>query len=86
MQPGYVQGATRVLGKSQGYIGLPIRDETIEFVGHDTIELVNQMVSAWFPTPDELAAINAGAPIVLRCIGDVHPPVSMAVGEEPEDA
>lgn len=29
MQIGRVEGCTRVLGKSQGYLGLPVRDETI---------------------------------------------------------
>ena len=33
MQIGRVAGATRTIGKSQGYMGLPIRDERIEFHG-----------------------------------------------------
>jgi hypothetical protein len=27
MQVGVIEGATRIVGKSQGYLGLPIRDE-----------------------------------------------------------
>lgn len=29
MQIGMIEGATRVIGKSQGYLGLPLRDETV---------------------------------------------------------
>lgn len=29
MQIGRITGATRVLGKSQGYMGLPLRDEMV---------------------------------------------------------
>lgn len=81
MEIGRVEGCTRVLGKSQGYYGLPIRDELVNstVTGPDT----PAMVTAWFPTPDELAAINAGAPIHLRIVGTAHPPVMMGVGNPP---
>lgn len=84
MQIGMIDGATRVLGKSQGYIGLPVRDETIELASEGSIELANQMVTAWFPTPDEIERITAGAPIYLHIIGNSHPPVKMSVGTVPE--
>ena len=73
---------TRVLGKSQGYYGLPIRDE----VHNDSVTGPGTpvMVTAWFPTPDELAALNAGAPIHLTVVGTGHPPVMMGVGDVPE--
>lgn len=35
--------------------------------------------SFWRPEPVELAAINAGAPIVLHCLGHTHPPLSLLV-------
>ncbi len=79
---GRVQGCTRVLGKSQGYLGLPVRDELVNCnVGG---EGTPSMVTAWFPTPQEIAAIVAGAPIHLRVLGTGHPPVSMEVGEAPQ--
>lgn len=76
-----IEGATRVLGKSQGYLGLPIRDELIN-------ETVNgpatpAMATAWEPTPDELTRLNAGAPVVLRVLGTAHPPVMLSVGDAP---
>lgn len=76
-----IPGATRVLGKSQGYLGLPVRDEVIT-------EAVNgpkpAMTTAWSPTPDELAKLNAGASVHVSIIGTVHPPILVAVGEAPE--
>lgn len=77
-----VLGATRVLGKSQGYLGLPVRDEVINYKasGHS----VPTMTTAWEPTPDELAALNAGAPIHVRLFGDQHPPIMLSVGGVPE--
>lgn len=82
MQIGYVEGATRVLGRSQGYFGLPVRDELIhcEVGGEGT----PAMITAWLPTPDELERLNAGAPIHLRLLGQAHPPVMITVGEAPE--
>lgn len=82
MEIGRIAGATRIIGKSQGYYGLPLRDEVI----NDSVTGPNtpSMVTAWMPTPDELAAMNAGAPIYLRIIGTAHPPVMLSVGEVPE--
>ena len=82
MQIGRIQGCTRVLGRSQGYLGLPVRDVIIT-------EVVNgpgtpAMETAWLPTPAEIAAITAGAPIILRVLGTAHPPIMMEVGEVPE--
>jgi hypothetical protein len=78
MQIGMIEGATRILGKSQGYLGLPLRDEAINCTvgGEDT----PAMVTAWLPTPDELARLNAGAAVHLRIIGTQHPPVMVDVG------
>jgi hypothetical protein len=82
MQIGHIAGATRVLGKSQGYLGLSLRDETINCsVGG---EKTPSMVTAWHPTPKELEAINAGAAIHVRIIGSVHPPIMVEVGDAPE--
>lgn len=81
MQIGRIEGATRVLGKSQGYLGLPLRDVLI----NDTVNgpETPAMETAWFPTPDEIAAINAGAPVILRVLGSVHPPVMIETGKIP---
>lgn len=70
-----IEGATRRLGKSQGFLGLPIRDE-----------LTNQgpaMVSSWQPTPAELEQIASGAPIHIMILGSAHPPIIVSVGPTP---
>jgi hypothetical protein len=77
-----ISGATRVIGKSQGYMGLPIRDE----VRHTTVdgERTPVMVTAWEPTPDELERLSKGALVQLCVLGTGHPPVMLEVGEIPE--
>lgn len=76
MQIGRIEGATRVMGKSQGYLGLPVRDEKTDDVPC--------MVTSWHPTPKELAALNAGAPVHVRVLGRSHPPISVGIGPTPE--
>lgn len=77
-----ISGVTRIIGKSQGFLGLPLRDELIDcpVCGPDT----PSMVTAWEPTPEELAKLNAGAPVLLRILGSGHPPVMLTVGDVPE--
>lgn len=79
---GAISGTTRVLGKSQGYLGLPLRDVVVpcSVNGAHT----PAMETAWEPTPEELEALNAGAPVILRILGTQHPPVQVYVGEVPE--
>lgn len=89
MMIAHIEGATRVLGKSQGYIGLPVRDD-LEFdraLGGN----VHSMTTAWQPSPEEMALIAAGAPIYLTILCDHpwpkmagHPPCRMEVGAAPE--
>jgi hypothetical protein len=82
MQIGRTKGATRVIGKSQGYMGLPLRDETINCTVNG--ENTPSMVTAWLPTPKELEALNKGAPVHVRILGTSHPPIMVGVGEVPE--
>ena len=73
-----IENCTRVLGKAQGFLGLPIRDDLIsERVLGDNVPC---MTTAWEPTPDELSALNAGAKVQLRVVGTQHPPVMLEVG------
>lgn len=86
MIPGRVERATRYLGAPPGWepskdgecAHLAIRDEQF---GSSTGPW--GMVSAWEPTPDELARLNAGAPVYLTIIGAVRPPVAVSVGFAP---
>lgn len=72
-----IPNATRVIGKSQGYLGLPLRDEVrnTTVAGPET----PCMVTAWEPTPDELERINEGEKIHLVILGTQHPPVMLEV-------
>lgn len=82
MQIGIIQGHTRTIGKSQGYLGLPLRDILI----NDSVngEGFPAMETAWLPDPAEIAAIAAGAPIILRVLGSAHPPVMIYTGDVPD--
>jgi hypothetical protein len=85
MHIGRIVGATRDLGAPKGWdpqiqgqcLTLPVRDE-MDLAGP-------RMSSAWLPTPEELAAIAAGAPIHLTVYDMGHPPVMLTVGEPPAD-
>ncbi|UPU01130.1 hypothetical protein J4G48_0031895 [Bradyrhizobium barranii subsp. apii] len=81
MQIGRITGATRVIGKSQGYLGLPLRDILIDCPVNGTN--TPAMETAWLPTPEEIAAIVAGAPVLLRILGNQHPPVLVYTGDIP---
>lgn len=74
-----IDGVTRVLGKSQGYLGLYVRDIKVSCSvnGDET----PAMETSWEPTPEELNALNAGGSVVLRVLGTTHPPVLIYVEE-----
>lgn len=78
---GTIEGVTRVIGKSQGYLGLPLRDEVMNCTVNG--EGTPAIVTAWQATPEELARLNAGASVHLRVLGTVHPPVMVGVGDPP---
>ena len=66
-------------GKKQGFVGLPIRIESVDcpVQGPDT----TQLVTAWEPTPDELKRLNAGGSVEVRIHAPAHPPILVSVGE-----
>lgn len=85
MQINRIRGATRVLGKSQGYLGLPVRDEMV--IDKTIGEIVPAMVTAWEPSPAELAMLADGASVYVRIFGMNHPPILVYVEpKEPEDS
>lgn len=75
-----IAGATRVIGQSQGFLGLPLRDELRDVTIGGKVVKCHAMVTAWEPTPDEIERIKAGAPIYLCVLGAAHPPVMLEVG------
>lgn len=84
MNIGTIEGFTTTLGEPKDWneerdgkcMGLPVRMEVIN-------DSLPSLTSAWFPTPEELKNLNLGAPVLLRVIGQQHPPVMLDVGEAP---
>lgn len=81
MQIGMIEGHTRICGKSQGYAGLPVRDEMVVCTVNGPTPA---MTTAWLPTPDQIARIVAGAPVLVQILGTVPPPMLVDVGRPPE--
>lgn len=77
-----IEGVTRVIGKAQGYLGLPVRDAIVhdKASGHD----VPSMTTAWEPDPKELERLAAGASVHVQLLGQAHPPIIVSVGDAPE--
>lgn len=72
---GHIEGATRVLGPPEGNSEvkpLAIRDVMFE-------DGARAVMSAWMPTPQELAAMNAGEPVYLVILGVNMPPAFVGV-------
>lgn len=81
MQISMIEDHTRICGKAQGFMGLPIRDQMLDVEGFGQ---VNQMSSAWRPTPAELEALNKGAAVHVRIWGRIAPPMLVEVGPTPD--
>lgn len=82
MIPRRIDGATRYLGAPKGWE--PARDADCSYLAIldvKTNDGAPVMLSAWEPTPTELQALNAGAPVYLQVRGTRHPPVNVWVPE-----
>lgn len=83
MQVGRISGDNvRVHGKSQGYFGLPVRHSVV--LDSATGSQSPCMETAWFPTPAEISAMLKGAPVIVRILGSVPPPMNVYTGDEPD--
>jgi len=76
-----IEGATQVAGRSQGFIGLPIRQEMAEltFEGEAAPRQVSQLVTHWEATPRELEAMATGAAVEIKILANLHPPILVGV-------
>lgn len=94
----HIAGMTRELGRSQGFIPLPLRDDLLP--DKETGTQLHTMTTAWEPAPDEIARLVNGAPLYLTIYGSRlpigtplhehilrggHPPVMLSVGPVPVD-
>ena len=71
-----IEDCDAIIGKSQGYKGLPIK--AFDCDGTPGLK------TAWEPTPAEIAALQSGAKIHVTILGTAHPPMLVTVGEIPE--
>lgn len=76
-----ILGATREVGRLQGYLGLFLRDEVV--YDEATKQSTPSMTTAWEPTPDELARLNNGAKVEIMILGNMPPPMIVKVGRVP---
>jgi len=76
MIPGQIDGFTNVLGAPREWD--EARDGPCGAL-HIRRDPGNRLLSAWTPTQDELAALNAGGSVILSVVGTGHPPVWIAV-------
>jgi hypothetical protein len=73
----------QIIGRSQGYLGLAVYYHTVidAVAGYEAPALT----TAYKPTPDELARLNAGESVVVRLLHlTQHPPIMVTVSEPPE--
>lgn len=80
MIPKRIAGATRYLGAPEGWN--PDADGDCAHLAIQDTQLdggTPVMVSAWEPTPAEIAALNEGKPVYLQIVGTSHPPVMVWV-------
>ena len=83
MLPGKIENHTAKFGAPKGMDQPKVLDL---FIRQEMIDGLLFMRSAWHPTPAELAAINAGAPIILGIsTPNAHPVVHLGVGNIPND-
>lgn len=82
MIPLRISGATRYLGAPKGWE--PERNGNCSHLAVREVQSSGLLVceSAWEPTPNELAALNAGGRVVLRVVGG-QPPVALYVEPSP---
>jgi hypothetical protein len=74
-----IAGATHYLGAPEGW--QPDRDGEC---AHLAVRVAgNVWESAWEPTPDELAMLNAGGSVLLSVVGG-QPPVMLGVQPPPD--
>lgn len=43
---------------------------------------IETITSYWVPSPEDLAAFNAGLPLVLSFMGSTHPAILVRVGDD----
>jgi hypothetical protein len=78
--PGKPSNEIACIGESQGYRGLYVHFGLT--FDHASEKQTTQLTTAYMPSPDELARLNAGKPIEISIINvRQHPPIRVSVPE-----
>lgn len=80
-------GTVRVHGKAQGFKGLPVRHSDRPLVdknGELTGTTVHVIATAWTPTPEELAKLNAGGNVIIEEWAELPNPTNVSVSDPPK--
>lgn len=78
MKPGPIMFANRWLGPPDGWD----RNKHGDCGALEIRERDGVMESAWYPSPEELAELAKGRPVILTIWGHEHPPVSLNVSAD----
>lgn len=80
----HLDGAVRSVGARQGYLGISVLYGSCVLCLDGRDITAPTVVTAWEPTPDELAALSAGASVMLELLAQAQPPMRIWVGTPPE--
>jgi hypothetical protein len=82
--PGFDPAHILCIGESQGYRGLYVHFG-ITF-DHGRERQTTQLTTAFLPTPEQLAALNEGKPLIISLINVTqHPPIMVDVSDKTVD-
>jgi hypothetical protein len=70
-------GCELVIGESQGYQGLPVRYDLDPAIPWHFPTNHNVITTYWEFNPEDIAAVNAGKPLVIRMLAAQHPPIEL---------
>lgn len=70
---------TRILGQSQGYDALVVKDETV----HCSVngEGTPCMTTHWEPSLKDLQNLIEGGQVIITILGSDHPPIKVTVSD-----
>lgn len=83
MNPGKIAGANWVFGAPPDWDAAAQGDCGALPVLNLKTPAGTQLQSAWFPSPEELGAMNQGCPVILTIHGKSHPVVEVGVAPVP---
>lgn len=84
MLPGRIEGANAKLSQPSGWDTTTRGPVAALHVRKANTNAGPVIMSAWFPSIDEINAIQAGAPVIITIVGSSQPVMGVGVGKTPE--